>query len=178
MRPFIAGEEMTKQELSPSAAQDEFSGFPVVLGTVGGGKDNIITLALCHMFSFSPPLIGVGIAPKRFSYGLFHASKDFAINIPDKSMLRAVKVCGSKSGRKVDKFEAAGLTRERAEKVSAPLIAECPVNIECVKTDEVETGDHTWFIGEIVAARRREDYHKRNMMLYWGDYRTIGELVK
>jgi flavin reductase (DIM6/NTAB) family NADH-FMN oxidoreductase RutF len=178
VKPSIAGESMTKHELSPSDAQDEFSGFPVVLGTVGGEKDNIITLALCHMFSFSPPLIGVGIAPERFSYDLFRTGKDFAINIPDKSMLRAVKICGSKSGRKVDKFAAAGLTREQAEKVSAPLIAECPVNIECVKTEEVKTGDHTWFIVEIVAARRREDYHKRNMMLYWGDYRTIGELVK
>jgi flavin reductase (DIM6/NTAB) family NADH-FMN oxidoreductase RutF len=169
---------MTKQDLSPSAAQDEFSGFPVVLGTVSGEKDNVITLAMCHVFSFAPPLIGVGIAPKRFSYGLFHASDDFAVNIPDKSMLKAVEICGSKSGRKVDKFEVAGLTRERAEKVSAPLIAECPVNIECVKTHEVETGDHTWFVGEIVAARRREEHHKRDTLLYWGDYRTIGELVR
>jgi flavin reductase (DIM6/NTAB) family NADH-FMN oxidoreductase RutF len=169
---------MTKQNLSPSDAQGEFSGFPVVLGTVSGEKDNIITLALCHVFSFAPPLIGVGISPKRFSYGLFHGSGDFAINIPDKSMLKAVKICGSKSGRKVDKFEAAGLTRERAEKVSAPLIAECPVNIECVKTHEVETGDHTWFVGEIVAARRRQDHLRRDTLLYWEEYWTIGELVR
>ncbi len=168
---------MAKEPLSPTDAQDEFSGFPVVLGTVHGEKDNIITLAMCHVFSFSPPLIGVGIAPKRFSYGLFHASKDFAVNIPDRSMLRAVEICGSKSGRKTDKFEAAGLTREKASKVTAPLIAECPVNIECVKTHEVVTGDHTWFVGEIVSARRQPDYHKKDMILYWGEYRTIGELV-
>jgi flavin reductase (DIM6/NTAB) family NADH-FMN oxidoreductase RutF len=169
---------MTKEPLSPSAAQDEFSGFPVVLGTVGGEKDNIITLAMCHVFSFAPPLIGVGIAPKRYSYDLFHASGDFAVNIPDKSMLRAVEICGSKTGRKVDKFEASGLTREKASKVSAPLIVECPVNIECAKTHEVATGDHTWFVGEIVAARRRHDHHKNDALLYWGEYRTIGELVR
>lgn len=169
---------MAKEELSPSDAQDEFSGFPVVLGTVGGDRDNIITLAMCHVFSFNPPLIGVGIAPKRFSYDLFRASKDFAVNIPDKSMLRAVEICGAKSGRKVDKFEASGLTREKAAMVSAPLISQCPVNIECVKKLEVEAGDHTWFVGEIVAARRRSDHHKRDMILYWGDYRTIGDLVR
>ena len=169
---------MDKIALSPADAEDEFSGFPVVLGTVGGEKDNIITLAMCHVFSFSPPLIGLGISPKRFSYGLFHASKDFAVNIPDKTMLRAVEICGAKSGRRVDKFEAAGLTREPAERISAPLIAECPVNIECVKSHELEAGDHTWFVGEIVAARRRDDHHKRNMLLYWGEYRTIGDLVK
>lgn len=168
-----------KRRLSPVDAQDAFSGFPVVLGTVQGEKkDNVITLALCHAFSFSPPLIGVGIAPERFSFGLFKAGKDFAVNIPDASMLRAVKICGAKSGRDVDKFDAAGLTRETAELVSAPLIEECPVNIECVKTHEIETGDHVWFVGEIVAARRREDYDPKKMLLYWGEYHTIGERVK
>lgn len=149
------------------------------MGTVHhDGKDNVITLALCHAFSFSPPLLGVGIAPERFSLGLFKGSKDFAINIPDASILRAVKICGAKSGRDVDKFEAAGLTKEKAEAVTAPLIEECPVNMECVKTHEIETGDHVWFIGKIVAARRREDYDPKKMLLYWGEYRTIGEQVK
>ena len=170
-------ESISKQKLSPADAEDVFSGFPVVLGTVGGEKDNIITLALCHVFSFSPPLIGVGIAPERYSFDLFRKSDDFAINVPDTTLLRAVKICGAKSGRDVDKFEAAGLTREKGDKVSAPLIAECPVNMECVKTHEIETGDHTWFVGEIVAARKKKDYDKAKMVLYWGDYRTIGALV-
>lgn len=93
-------------------------------------------------------------------------------------MLKATEICGSKSGRKVDKFEASGLTRERAQKISSPLIAECPVNIECVKLKDVDAGDHTWFIGEIVAARKAESYRVADMMLYWGEYRLIGELVK
>lgn len=167
-----------KKAITADDAEDAFSGFPVVLGTASAEKDNIITLAMCHVFSFKPPLIGVGIGPKRFSHHIFRESKDFAVNIPDKSMLRAVEICGSKSGRKVDKFEVAGLKREKAAKITAPLIAECPVNMECVKVKEVDAGDHTWFIGEIVAARREESYDKATMVLYWGEYRTIGDLVK
>ena len=167
-----------KKSISADEAEDCFSGFPVVLGTVGGEKDNIITLAMCHVFSFRPPYIGVGIGPKRFSHRLFKESKDFAINVPDRRLLRETEVCGSKSGRRVDKFEASGLTREKASKIPAPLIAECPVNIECVKVKEVEAGDHTWFIGEIVAARQDPHYDKADMMLYWGEYRVIGELLK
>lgn len=168
-----------KKHISADEAQDCFSGFPVVLATVSGAKDNIITLAMCHVFSFKPPLLGIGVGPKRYSHGLLKASKDFAVNIPDTTLLKATKVCGSKSGRRVDKFAASGLTKEKAEKVSAPLIAECPVNIECVKVDEVDAGDHTWFVGEIVAARMRPGYDKlTDMMLYWGDYRTIGDPVK
>jgi flavin reductase (DIM6/NTAB) family NADH-FMN oxidoreductase RutF len=167
-----------KNGITPDEAEDCFSGFPVVLATVKGAKDNIITLAMCHVFSFKPPYLGVGIAPKRFSHGLFKESVDFAVNIPTRELLKATEICGSKSGRKVDKFEASGLTREKAEKISAPLIAECPVNIECVKVKEVDAGDHTWFIGEIVAARRAESYKVADMMLYWGEYRVIGALVK
>jgi flavin reductase (DIM6/NTAB) family NADH-FMN oxidoreductase RutF len=66
----------------------------------------------------------------------------------------------------------------RTERISSPLIEECPVNIECVKVKEVDAGDHTWFIGEIVAARKDPSYDKADMMLYWGEYRVIGELVK
>lgn len=167
-----------KQNISADDAEDCFSGFPVVLATVGGEKDNIITLAMCHVFSFRPPYVGVGISPRRFSHHLFAESKDFGVNIPDRGLLRQTEICGSKSGRRVDKFEAAGLTREKAQKISAPLIAECPVNIECVKVKEVDAGDHTWFIGEIVAARKEDTYDKSDMMLYWGEYRVIGELIK
>ena len=99
------------------------------------------------------------------------------MNIPDRSLLKATEICGLKSGRRVDKFQAAGLTREKAEKISAPLLAECLVNLECVKVNEVDAGDHTWFIGEIVAARKDEQYDPKDMILYWGKYRVIGELL-
>jgi len=167
-----------KREIPAGDGTDAFSGFPVVLCSVGGEKDNIITLALCHVFSFKPALVGIGVAPARFSYGLLQKSKDFAVNIPTKPLLKAVEVCGSKSGRRVDKFQAAGLTKEKASKISSPLIAECPVNLECVKVKEVETGDHVWFIGEVVAARREMTYDPADMLLYWSDYRVIGPKVE
>ncbi len=166
-----------KKDMTADDAEDCFSGFPVVLATVSGVKDNIITLAMCHVFSFKPAYIGVGIAPRRYSHGLFKDSKDFAVNIPDRRLLKQTEICGSKSGRKVDKFEASGLTRQNAQKIAAPLIAECPVNIECVKVKEVDAGDHTWFIGEVVAAQKDESYRSADMMLYWGEYRVIGDLV-
>lgn len=167
-----------KVDITGSQATDCFCGFPVVLASVGGQKDNIITLAMCHVFSIKPPLLGVGISPRRFSHGLFKASKDFAINIPVRNMLKAVQICGTKSGRDVDKFEAAGLTREKAAKITSPLIAECPVCIECSKVNEVDAGDHTWFVGEIVAAKKEPSYKDADMLLYWGQYRVIGERVK
>src|SRR5512137_2393274 len=84
-----------KKSITSDSAEDAFSGFPVVLATVSGHKDNIITLAMCHVFSIRPPLLGIGVAPKRFSHGLLKASKDFAINIPSKNLLKAVEICGA-----------------------------------------------------------------------------------
>jgi flavin reductase (DIM6/NTAB) family NADH-FMN oxidoreductase RutF len=167
-----------KKAIDAQEAEDAFSGFPVVLATVSDGRDNIITLAMCHVFSFKPPLIGIGVGPARFTHGMLKGAKDFAVNVPTKELVEAVDICGTKSGRKVEKFAASGLTREKAEKISAPLIAECPVNIECTKVKEVEAGDHTWFIGEIVAARREESFDVKDTLLYWGEYRVIGERVK
>ena len=167
-----------KQAMTADQAENCFSGFPVVLASVGGKKDNIIALAMCHIFSMKPPYLGVGIAPRRFSHELFKESKDFAINIPNRGMLKAVVTCGTKSGRDVDKFQVSGLTREKATKISSPLIAECPVNIECVKVNEIEAGDHTWFVGEIVSSKKDLSYRNADMLLYWGEYRVIGELVK
>jgi flavin reductase (DIM6/NTAB) family NADH-FMN oxidoreductase RutF len=178
-RPLFPEVVSMKRPISSDSAEDAFSGFPVVLATVSGKKDNVITLAMCHVFSFRPPLIGIGVGPKRYSHGLLKAGKDFAVNVPSKALLEAVEICGSKSGRRVDKFRAAGLTKEKAKKISAPLIAECPVNIECVKVKELDTGDHTWFIGEVVAARADPSYDRnRDMLLYWGDYRTVGDVIK
>ena len=53
------------------------------------------------------------------------------INLTTEELAFATDYCGVKSGRDVDKFKETGLTREKAEKVKAPMIAEAPVSIEC-----------------------------------------------
>ena len=54
------------------------------------------------------------------------------------------------TGRKVDKFQKCALTKAKAEHVSAPLIEECPINIECKVTDIVKLGSHDMFLADIV----------------------------
>ena len=54
-------------------------------------------------------------------------------------LARATDYCGVRSGRDTDKWADMGLTKEKASKVSVPLIRECPVNLECrvVRVDEL-----------------------------------------
>lgn len=157
-----------------------FCCFPCVLVTCSdNGKDNIITIGMVHIFSFNPPLIGIGIAPSRYSYSLIKNSQEFTINIPNKDMVEIVNFCGEKSGKEIDKFKETKLTKEKGEKVACPKIKECPVNLECKVRYQFETGDHTWFIGEILACYLDENYVKKENLLYWGGkYYSVGQVLK
>ncbi|MEO0091954.1 MAG: flavin reductase family protein [candidate division WOR-3 bacterium] len=167
-----------------------FCGFPTVLVTSYqsgllnkyksvSDENNIITVTLIHIFSFSPPLIGIGIKPERYSYHLIRQSKEFVINIPMKDLLSATIFCGTKSGRDVDKFKETGLTKEPSLSVQTISIKECPVNIECKVVKEIDCGDRTWFIGEIINGKIAKDYRLEDTILYWrGIYRLPGQIIK
>jgi len=125
------------------------------------GKANIITLAWSMPVSMNPPLIAVSIAPKRYSHGLIEETGEFIVNIPSIELLKETSYCGSVSGRDVDKFKTTGLTPAPARKVRAPIIEECIAHLECKVYKKVQAGDHTIFIGEIVAAYANEGVFKR-----------------
>jgi len=73
------------------------------------------------------------------------------------------EICGTISGRKANKYEKAKLQTRRADEVSVPLIEGCLANLECKVVAEYEVGDHTLFVGEIVAAH---DGGRRDPLVY------------
>ena len=82
----------------------------------------------------------------------------------------------------MDKFELAKLTAVPASKVSAPLIQESPLSIECKVVQIVDVGDRVWFMGEVLATHVREDYNWKNgLLLKWvgeeGFYHKVGKSV-
>jgi flavin reductase (DIM6/NTAB) family NADH-FMN oxidoreductase RutF len=125
---------------------------PVVLVTCVDSMEepNIITLAWAGTVCSEPPMIGLGIRPSRYSHKLIENSKEFVVNIPTAKILKETDYCGVTSGRDADKFSETNLTPEQADKVKAPLIRECPVNMECILKNKVPLGAHDLFLGEIV----------------------------
>ena len=123
----------------------------VIISCSDGVRDNIITLAWVGTVCSEPPLISISIRPSRYSHELISISKEFVINIPDEEMIEECIFCGIHSGRGIDKFEKSGLTREKAFIVKAPLIKECPINIECKVRNIITLGTHDMFIGEVVS---------------------------
>jgi flavin reductase (DIM6/NTAB) family NADH-FMN oxidoreductase RutF len=161
---------------------------PAVLVSCGTGqRANIITLAWVGTLCSEPPLVGIGVRPGRYSHGLIKEAGEFVINLPDVKQVKWVDYCGTVSGRDEDKWAACGFTPAPASEVQVPLIAECPVNIECRVRQTLSLGSHDLFIGEVVAVqmdevvldeRGRLDFAKARPFAFLnGEYRQVGELL-
>jgi flavin reductase (DIM6/NTAB) family NADH-FMN oxidoreductase RutF len=116
------------------------------------GKANIITLAWSMPTSINPPMVVVSIAPERYSYRLIEEAGEFVVNVPTMKIVRKTLFCGRTSGVECDKFKETRLTATPAKKVQSPIIKECVAHLECKLVQTIPTGDHTLFVGRVVAA--------------------------
>ncbi len=114
--------------------------------------DNLITLAWVGVACSEPPCVSIAIRKQaRHSYHIIHENPEFTVNIAHRSQVEAVDLCGVLHGDKVDKWSAAGLSREASEFISVPRVKEFPVNLECKVVHSVVLGTHELFIGEVLA---------------------------
>lgn len=111
---------------------------------------NIITIAWCGTCCTNPPILYISIRPERYSYDIIKETKEFVVNLVPEDLVYATDYCGVKSGRNVNKFKELNLTPSPSQKVYAPSISECPVNIECKVKEIIPLGSHDMFIAEIV----------------------------
>lgn len=146
-------EGIGKQSWKPG---NVLSPVPVVLVSCGGGggwKPNLITIAWVGNVCSDPPMLSISVRPERHSYEIIKATGEFVVNLPSLRQARAVDWCGVVSGRSEDKFAATGLTPSQALKVGCPIVAECPLNIECRVRESLPLGSHTLFVAEVMAVQ-------------------------
>ena len=125
--------------------------LPKVLVSCRGvnGEDNVLAVAYCGNCSYSPPMVMVGIVPTRYSYQMIKESGCFVVNLVDKNYQEVFAYLGSHSKRDGDKLAAANVKLGSGKMVKAPILPDCPVNIECTVVDSIVTGSHEMFIGKI-----------------------------
>lgn len=131
------------------------SPVPVVMVTCQAKSSlpNIITVAWTGTVCSEPPMLSISIRPSRYSYELIRDSGEFVVNVPSVGLAAATDKCGVLSGRKENKFEVTGLTPMPSQTVKVPLIAECPVNLECRVKQQIELGTHVLFLAEITGVQ-------------------------
>ena len=126
--------------------------LPAVLVSCGATPEewNMLTIAWTGTVCSDPPMCSISVRPERHSYELIRRTGAFVINLTTRRLARATDWCGVRSGRDCDKFREMGLTPLRGETISAPIVAESPVNIECRVTQRIPLGSHDLFLAEVV----------------------------
>ena len=134
------------------------------------GKPNVIVLGWLMPASGVPPMIAISVGHTRYSHECITKAKEFVVVFPAVGQEDPTTLCGTKSGRDVDKFKEAGLKALEAKKVKPPLVDGAVANFECRLVAECEAGDHTIFVGEVLAAHVNADASVERLYNFSGDF--------
>ena len=93
------------------------------------GFPNIATMS--SSFSLDN-MVALGFGKNGHAVNSILETREFVINIPDRTMMEQIEICGFFSGQIHQKFDLAKLTPVPSDVVNAPLICECPIALECV----------------------------------------------
>jgi len=164
---------------------------PQLVGLVSSldknGKPNIATYAWISSASADPAMVSIAVSKKGYTNECIRNNREFVLNLPTMDILKEVQLAGSMSGRDSDKFKDTGLTPIESLVLETPSVEECAAHIECKVDDMVEAGDHTIFVGRVVATTcdvgAVEDgvldvsRVKPILHLGWTFFTTVGEVV-
>ncbi len=123
----------------------------VIVTAQAKGKGNAMAVAWHTPISFSPPLYGVSISTKRFTYQLIVDSREFGVNFLPFAQAELVASVGGSSGGEVDKFQRFNITTDKSIKTAAPILKDAYAAFECKLIDDRGYGDHRLLVGEVVA---------------------------
>ncbi|MCR4659780.1 MAG: flavin reductase family protein [Bacteroidales bacterium] len=162
--------------------------LPAVMVSCGNSPNNynIITIAWTGTICSDPPMCYISVRPERHSHGLIEQSGEFVINLTTADLAKQTDWCGVNSGRNCNKFKLMGLHPEKAQVVSAPLIKESPLNIECRVVEIKRLGSHDMYIANVVAVNAEDTLidhstgqfqlnHAQPLAYSHGKYYTLGE---
>jgi flavin reductase (DIM6/NTAB) family NADH-FMN oxidoreductase RutF len=135
-----------------------------------------------------PPMIAVAINHARHTLKGMRQNQTFSVNVPSKDLVRETDYCGNVSGSTVDKVKVCRFKVFYGKVGTAPLIEQCPVNIECKVAHMLDLGSHTLVIGRVEEVYFSEDcltdgkpdLKKVNPMIYTTQlrqYLTVGKVI-
>ena len=110
---------------------DTLSGGGLLLAsTRRDGKSNVMTIGWATVgIIWGRPVAVVLVRPSRYTYEFIEDSKVFTINVPTPEMKKFVSLCGTSSGREVDKL--AQVQTSMGQEIDCVTIDTCPLVYEC-----------------------------------------------
>lgn len=158
----------------------------VLVGALVGDKPNLMTVAACGIASGKPPALSIAINKTRYTLKGIEEHGTFSVNTPSSKLLKEVDFCGIYSGKKRDKSKIFQVFYGALK--TAPLIRECPLNIECKVIHSLDLSSHSLIVGEIVETHIDDeciidgevDPEKIDPITYIlgpAQYRLLGEVI-
>lgn len=176
--------------LAMGALNGLYPSLTTIIGSVVNGKPNWMTVAhlgiMNHAIGDIPQYLGISVHPSHHTNVGIREHGEFSINVPSRAMLEATDYVGIVSGRSTNKSGLFPVFKGRLE--FAPMIADCPLTMECRVDQTIIVGEHELFIGELIQTYVVEecltdgkvDLHKVDPLLfdftrilYW----SLGEVV-
>jgi len=158
----------------------------VLVGANVNDKPNFMTAAWCGIASHKPPAVAVAVRKNRYTLEGIKKNGTFSINVPSSDMAKETDYCGLYSGKNNDKSQIFKIFYGTLK--TAPLIQECPVNLECKVVHYLDLGSHTLVVGEIIetyitdscTSHGKADPKKIDPLIYipgTQEYHRLGEAI-
>jgi flavin reductase (DIM6/NTAB) family NADH-FMN oxidoreductase RutF len=177
---------MNKVTMGPQTLVYPMPAF--LVGANVNDKPNFMTVAWSGIANATPPMISIAIRHQRYTMKGIKQGLTFSVNVPSCEMARETDYCGSISGAKVNKIEVCQFKVFYGKLKNAPLIEQCPVNLECKVGHILDLGSHFLVVGKIVETHLlkscltdgQPDVNKIRPIAYITEppkYQSLGEVI-
>ena len=121
----------------------------LLVGAKVDDKPNFMAVGCGGIVNGEPPMISVALRPQRYTLKGIKQNMTFSVNVPSTDLVKETDYCGIISGAKVNKAEVCRFKIFYGKLNNAPLIEQCPVNLECKVVHILDLGSHSLVIGQI-----------------------------
>ena len=120
-----------------------------LVGAMVNGKPNFLAVAHVGILNHgTPQYLSIGLSKSHYTNAGIHENKAFSICLPSEDLIKETDYCGIMTGKKTDKASLFDLFYGALK--TAPMIRQCPVNMELRLHDVLDFKTHDIFIGELV----------------------------
>lgn len=147
-----------EKDINKSGFYQYYPVVPAVVVIKAGDKMDALACAWHMALSFDPPLFAVAISPKRYSYKLLRKSGEFTVNFLTFDNIGTIAAVGRTSGKETDKFSTYRIKTSPSSSIKTPVLKDAYAAYECRVVRRYKTGDHTLFVGEVLAVHQKERF--------------------
>lgn len=146
---------MKKVELAPDRLM--YPRPTLLVGSSVDGRANFMAMGGGGVVNAEPPMMGVLLRHTSYTLKGIWQNRTFSMNTPSVDMVKEADFCGITSGADVDKVKACRFKVFYGHLSTAPLIEQCPVNLECRVVHIMNLGSHDFIIGQVEGTYVSED---------------------